>query len=134
MHTALTTTSLDQAKGSFDGPHQGYQINANDQLLSAQDYSQVVVAYKNGAPMMLKDVANVVDGIENSKLAAWMNQTSAVIVNIQRQPGANIIQVVDRVQALLPKLRATIPTSIDIATLTDRPSPCAPPWPTLNSS
>jgi multidrug efflux pump len=120
VHTALSATSLDAAKGSFDGPHQGYQINANDQLLSAKDYSQVVVAYKNGAPVMLNQVANVVDGIENSNLSAWMNKTPAVIVNIQRQPGANIIQVVDRVKALLPRLRATIPTSIGIATLTDR--------------
>ncbi len=120
VHTALSATSLDAAKGSFDGPHQGYQINANDQLLSAKDYSQVVVAYRNGAPVMLNQVANVVDGIENNNLSAWMNKTPAVIVNIQRQPGANIIQVVDRVKALLPRLRATIPTSIGIATLTDR--------------
>jgi multidrug efflux pump len=120
VHTALSATSLDAAKGSFDGPHQGYQINANDQLLSAKDYSQVVIAYKNGAPVMLNQVANVVDGVENSNLSAWMNKTPAVIVNIQRQPGANIIQVVDRVKALLPRLRATIPTSIGIATLTDR--------------
>ncbi len=120
VHTALSATSLDAAKGSFDGPHQGYQINANDQLLSAKEYSQVVVAYKNGAPVMLNQVANIVDGVENSNLSAWMNTTPAVIVNIQRQPGANIIQVVDRVKALLPRLRATIPTSIGIATLTDR--------------
>ena len=120
VHTALSATSLDAAKGSFDGPHQGYQINANDQLLSAKDYSQVVIAYKNGAPVMLNQVANVLDGVENSNLSAWMNKTPAVIVNIQRQPGANIIQVVDRVKALLPRLRATIPTSIGIATLTDR--------------
>ena len=102
LHTALTATSVDAAKGSFDGPHQGYQINANDQLLTAKDYGQVVVAYKNGAPVMLNQVANIVDGIENSNLSAWMNNTPAVIVNIQRQPGANIIQVVDRVKALLP--------------------------------
>ncbi len=120
IHTALTATSLDSAKGSFDGPHQGYQVNANDQLLSAADYKDVIVAYKNNAPIVLKNVANVVDGVENNRLAAWMNETPAVIVNIQRQPGANIIQVVDRVQALLPKLRATIPTSIQVATLTDR--------------
>ncbi len=120
LHTALTATSLDSAKGSFDGPHQGYQINANDQLIDANDYSQVIVAYKNGAPVMLKDVANIVNGVENSRQAAWMNVSPAVIVNIQRQPGANIIQVVDRVNALLPKLKATIPSSIAIATLTDR--------------
>ncbi len=109
VHTALTPTSLDTAKGSFDGPQQSYQIDANDQITTAADYNQVVVAYRNGAPVMLKDVANVVDGIENSQQAAWMNKTPAVIVNIQRQPGANIIDVVDRIQALLPKLRATIP-------------------------
>jgi multidrug efflux pump len=120
IHTALTATSLNAAKGSFDGPNQGYQINANDQLLSAKDYNQVIVTYRNGAPVMLKNVAKIVDGIENTKQAAWMNDTPAVIVNIQRQPGANIIQVVDRVKTLLPKLRATIPSSIQVATLTDR--------------
>src|SRR5579875_3372460 len=120
VHTAITTTTVDTAKGSFDGPNQGYQINDNDQLLTAKDYSQVVVAYRNNAPVMLSDVANVIDGIENVKQAAWMNQTPAVIVNIQRQPGANIIQVVNRIQALLPRLRATIPSSIQMATLTDR--------------
>jgi multidrug efflux pump len=120
LRTALTQTSLNAAKGSFDGPHQGYQINANDQLLTANDYNRVIVAYRNGAPVVLKDVAEAVDGIENVKQAAWMNQTPAVIVNIRRQPGANIIQVVDRIKALLPRLRATIPSSISIATLTDR--------------
>ncbi len=120
VRTALNATSLDSAKGSFDGAHQGYQINANDQLIDAKDYNQVIVAYKNGAPVRLQDVATILNGVENSKQAAWMNSTPAVIVNIQRQPGANIIQVVDRVKALLPKLRATIPSSIGIATLTDR--------------
>ncbi len=120
IHTALSATSLDSAKGSFDGPSQGFQINANDQLLSAKDYNQVIVAYRNGAPVMLKNVARIVDGVENTRQAAWMNRTPAVIVNIQRQPGANIIQVVDRVKALLPKLRSTVPSSITIATLTDR--------------
>ncbi|MBV9302126.1 MAG: multidrug efflux RND transporter permease subunit [Acidobacteriaceae bacterium] len=120
LHTAVSANSLDAAKGSFDGPNQNYQINANDQLLSANDYRQVVVAYRNGAPVMLKDVANVIDGIENVKQAAWMNQTPAVIVNIQRQPGANIIQVVDRIKAVLPRLRATIPSSISLSVLTDR--------------
>jgi multidrug efflux pump len=120
LRTALTATSLDAAKGSFDGPRQDFQINANDQLLAAKDYNDVVVAYKNGAPVMLKDVAAVVDGIENEKLAAWRNETPAVIVNIQRQPGANIIQVVDRINALLPKLKNTIPAAINVATLTDR--------------
>jgi multidrug efflux pump len=120
LRTALTSTSLDAAKGSFDGPRQDFQINDNDQLLTADDYRDVVVAYKNGLPVKLKDVANVVDGIENEKLAAWRNETPAVIVNIQRQPGANIIQVVDRINALLPKLKNTIPAAINVATLTDR--------------
>ena len=120
LHTALTSTSLDAAKGSFDGPHQGFQIGANDQLVSAKDYQQVIVAYKNGAPVMLKNVASIVEGVENVKQAAWMNETPAVIVNIQRQPGANIIQVVDRIKALLPKLKATIPSAIDVQILTDR--------------
>jgi multidrug efflux pump len=120
LRTALTTTSLDAAKGSFDGPKQGFQIGANDQLITGKDYQNVVVAYRNGAPVMLRDVAKVVDGIENVRQAAWMNRTPAVIVNIQRQPGANIIQVVERVKGLLPKLRATVPSSIGIAILTDR--------------
>jgi len=120
LHTAITATSLNQAKGSFDGAHQGYQINDNDQILNAKDYEHVIVAYRNGAPIMLKDVAKMIAGIENVKQAAWMNRTPAVIVNIQRQPGANIIQVVDRIKALLPKLRVTIPSSIGIAILTDR--------------
>ena len=120
LRTALAATSLDAAKGSFDGPRQDFQINANDQLLTAKDYNDVVVAYKNGAPVKLKDVAAVVDGIENEKLAAWRNDQPAVIVNIQRQPGANIIQVVDRINALLPKLKNTIPAAINVATLSDR--------------
>ena len=131
LHTALTATSVDSAKGSFDGPHQGYQINANDQLLKASDYNQVVVAYRNNAPVMLKDVANVVQGIENVTQAAWVNRTPAVIVNIQRQPGANIIQVVDRIQALLPQLRATIPSSINISHRGgSNHLPCGLRWPT----
>ena len=120
VHSAVSTTSVNTAKGSFDGRHQGYQINANDQLLSAGEYRNVVVAYRNNAPVMLKDVATILDSVENNRQAAWMNQTAAVIVNIQRQPGANIIQVVDRVKALLPKLQATIPAAITVATLTDR--------------
>ena len=120
IRTALTTTSLDTAKGNFDGPAQSFQIGANDQITTAADFRKVVVAYRNGAPVMLSDVANVIDGIENSELSAWMNRVPAVIVNIQRQPGANIINVVDSIKALLPKLRATIPSVIQIAVLTDR--------------
>jgi multidrug efflux pump len=120
LRTALTNTTANTAKGSFDGPAQNFQINANDQLLSGEGYRDVVVAYKNGAPVMLTDVAKIQDGIENSKLAGWMNQTPAVILNIQRQPGANTIAVVDAVEKLLPKLQAGLPASIKLTVLTDR--------------
>jgi len=120
LRLTLTQATINQAKGSFDGPHQAYQINANDQLLTGKDYSSLVVAYNNGAPVILSDVARVIDGVENTKLAAWMNKTPAVIVNIQRQPGANTIQVVDRIKQLLPQLRANLPAGIDVSVLTDR--------------
>src|ERR1035438_4239722 len=120
VRTTLVAASLDAAKGSFDGPTQSYQIGANDQIITSADYRQLVLAYRGGGPVMLKDVAKVVDGIENNQQSAWMNRVPAVIVNIQRQPGANIIEVVDRIKALLPKLRATIPPAIKIAVLTDR--------------
>ena len=120
VRTALLQTSIDQAKGNFDGPHQSYQINANDQLVTSHDYRPVVVAFQNGAPVMLTDVATVVDGAENVKQAAWMNNVPAVIVNIQRQPGANIIQVVDSIKTLLPQLQSTLPPSIQLSVLTDR--------------
>jgi multidrug efflux pump len=120
VRTALAQTSVNQAKGNFDGPQQSYQIDANDQLLSSKDYRSIVVAYRNGAPIMLTDVASVVDGAENVKQAAWMNNVPAVIVNIQRQPGANIIQVVDRVKALLPQLQTTLPPAVQVSVLTDR--------------
>src|SRR6185437_2933581 len=113
LRMALLQTSINQAKGNFDGPRQAYEINANDQLLTSKDYQSVVVAYRNGAPVMLSDVAKVIDGVENEKLAAWMNDTPAVIVNVQRQPGANIIQVVDNIKRLLPQLKANLPASID---------------------
>src|SRR5262249_29425377 len=95
-------------------------IGANDQLLTAAEYKNVVLAYRNNAPVRLSDVAEVVDGVENVKQAAWMNDKPAVIVNIQRQPGANIIGVVDRIKRLLPQLRASLPSAIEITTLTDR--------------
>jgi multidrug efflux pump len=119
LRTALTQTSVNAAKGNFDGPHQDYQINANDQLVTSDDYRKVVVAYRNGAPVMLKDVAMVVDGIENNKQAAWMNETPAVIVNIQRQPGANTIKVVKAIKAILPQLEVNLPASIKVTPLTD---------------
>ena len=96
------------------------QINANDQLLTSKDYKSLVIAYNNGAPVMLSDVARVIDDVENSKLAAWMNKTPAIIVNIQRQPGANTIEVVDRIKKLLPQLKASLPAGIDVTVLTDR--------------
>jgi multidrug efflux pump len=120
VRTALDSTSLDQAKGNFDGPQQDYQIDANDQLLTSSDFKNVVVAYHNGAPVLLSDVASVIDGVENVKQAAWMNTTPAVIVNIQRQPGANIIQVVDRIKNLLPALQSNLPAALQISVLTDR--------------
>ncbi|MEY2501709.1 MAG: multidrug efflux pump [Verrucomicrobiota bacterium] len=120
LRTTLTQASINQAKGSFDGPRQAYQINANDQLLTSNDYKSLVVAYSNGAPVILSDVARVVDDVENTKLAAWTNKTPAIIVNIRRQPGANTIQVVDRIKELLPQLKANLPAGIDVSVLTDR--------------
>jgi multidrug efflux pump len=120
VRTVLQSASVNQAKGNFDGPHQAYEINANDQLLSSKDYQSLVVAYRNGAPVMLSDVAKIIDDVENTKLAAWVNTNPAVIVNIQRQPGANIIQVVDSIKKLLPQLRANLPASEDVTIVTDR--------------
>ena len=120
VRTTLQQTSVNQAKGNFDGPSQSYQIDANDQILTSKDYQPIIVAYRNGAPVMLSDVAMVIDGAENIKQAAWMNDVPAVIVNIQRQPGANIIQVVDSIQALLPQLQTTLPPAIQVSVLTDR--------------
>jgi multidrug efflux pump len=119
VRTALVSASVNQAKGNFDGPRQGYQIDANDQLITSADYKDVVVAYRNNAPVFLHDVANIVDGVENTKQAAWMNQTPAVILNVQRQPGANTISVVRSIQLLMPQLQANLPSGIDITTLTD---------------
>ena len=120
VRTALSNTTVNSAKGSFDGPAQNFQINANDQILSSAGYRDVLVAYKNGAPVMLSDIARISDGVENNKLAAWMNQTTAVVVNIQRQPGANTIAVVDSVGKLLPKLKSSLPASIKLQILSDR--------------
>jgi multidrug efflux pump len=120
LRTALTQANVDQAKGVIDGARQSYTIGANDQLFSSEQYKPIVVAYHNGAPVRLSDVANVIDGTENTQLAAWMNLTPAVIVNIQRQPGANIISVVDRIKKLLPQLQASLPKSVAVQILTDR--------------
>jgi len=119
LRAALTQSSVNAAKGNFDGPRQDYQIDANDQLITSDDYRKVVVAYRNGAPVMLTDVARVVNGVENNNQAAWMNQTPAVILNVQRQPGANTINVVKSIKQLLPQLQANLPTGIQVTTLTD---------------
>jgi multidrug efflux pump len=120
LRTAVGQANVNQAKGSFDGQRQAYAIGANDQILSGEDYRPLIIAYKNGAPIRLSDVATILDGVENDKLAAWKNETPAVILNIQRQPGANIIAVVDRVKELLPQLRASLPSAVELSILTDR--------------
>ena len=119
LRAALTQASVNAAKGNFDGPRQDYQIDANDQLVTSDDYRKVVVAYRNGAPVMLTDVAGIVNGVENNNQSAWMNQTPAVIVNVQRQPGANTISVVKSIKQLLPQLQANLPMGIQVTTLTD---------------
>ncbi|PYN94631.1 MAG: acriflavine resistance protein B [Candidatus Rokuibacteriota bacterium] len=120
LRAVLGQANVNQAKGNLEGAKQSYTIGANDQLLTSVEYKSVVVAYRNGAPVRLSDVADVVDGVENVRQAAWMNDKPAVIVNIQRQPGANIITVVDRIKRLLPQLKASLPSAIEITTLTDR--------------
>jgi multidrug efflux pump len=120
LRTTLANANVNTPKGNFDGPSQAYTINANDQIRKPADYNELVVAYRNGAPVKLSDVARAIEGPENTKLAAWMNTDQAIILNIQRQPGANVIEVVDRIQALLPQLRAALPAGIDVEVLTDR--------------
>ncbi len=120
LRTTIANANVNTPKGSFDGPSRAYTINANDQLKSAAEYEKLVVAYKSGSPVLLSDVAKVVDGPENTKLAAWMNTVPAVILNVQRQPGANVIQVADSVKALLPELKSALPAAVDVAVLTDR--------------
>jgi multidrug efflux pump len=120
LRGAIVAANVNQAKGNFDGPRQAYQIEANDQLLSSRDYAPLVIAYKNGAPVKLTDVATIADDAENVHQAAWMNEVPAVILNIQRQPGANIIAVVDRIKQLLPQLTSSLPASVKVGVLTDR--------------
>ena len=120
VRTAIAAANVDQAKGTLDGPRQSFTIGANDQLLSGQQYKPLVIAYRNGAPVRLADVANVTDGVENVDQAAWMNSSPAVIMNVQRQPGANIISVVDRIKLLLPQLQASLPGAVKVSILTDR--------------
>ena len=114
LRTTIGNANVNAPKGTFDGPRQAYSINANDQLKNPADYNELVIAYRNGAPVRLADVATAVEGPENAKLAGWMNTEPAIIVTVQRQPGANVIDVVDRIQALLPRLRATLPASADL--------------------
>ena len=120
VRTAVAASNVNGAKGSFDGREQAYTIGADDRLLSSDQYRPLIVAYRNGAPIRLSDVATVVDGVENVKQAAWMNTQPAVIVNVQRQPGANVIVVADRVKALLPQLRSLLPPGVQVSILTDR--------------
>jgi multidrug efflux pump len=120
LRTTIGNINVNTPKGNFDGPSQSFTINANDQIHDPQDYLDSVIAYRNGAPVKLSDVATVDRGPENDKLAAWMNTTGAIIVNIQRQPGANVIEVVDGIKKLLPNLTANLPAAISVTPLTDR--------------
>ena len=120
LRTAITNANLSQAKGSFDGPSRASTIDANDQIRSPEEYNELAIAYRNGAPIRLKNVANVVEAAENVNLAAWSGQEAAVILNVQRQPGVNVVKVVNSIQALLPQLQVSLPSAIDVAVLTDR--------------
>ncbi len=120
LRTTINNLNVNTPKGSIDGPTQSFTINANDQIRDANAYRDAVIAYRNGAPVRLSAVAEVVEGAENTQLGAWMDTTPAVILNIQRQPGANVIAVVDRIKALLPQLQATLPAAIQVTPLTDR--------------
>jgi multidrug efflux pump len=120
LRVVVAAANVNQAKGAFDGPKRASIINATDQLLSSKEYQPLIIAYRNGAPVHLSDVADVIDDVENVKQAAWMNEVPAVIVNVQRQPGANVIDVVDRIKKLLPQLQSALPSSIQVTVLTDR--------------
>jgi len=120
LRTTISNANQNGPKGTLDGPSTAYTVNTNDQIRNADDYGAIVVAYKNGAAVRLRDVANLVSGAENAKLGGWMNSVPALILNVQRQPGANVVDVVDRIHALLPSLQAALPSGVDIAILTDR--------------
>ncbi|GEP10638.1 MdtB/MuxB family multidrug efflux RND transporter permease subunit [Methylobacterium gnaphalii] len=120
LRTTIANLNVNTPKGNIDGPTQSYTINANDQVRDPAVYSSAIIAYKNGSPVHLSDVAEVIDGAENTRLGAWMDRTPAVILNIQRQPGANVIDTVDKIKALLPQLQASMPAAVGIALLTDR--------------
>ncbi|HEX4506406.1 MAG TPA: MdtB/MuxB family multidrug efflux RND transporter permease subunit [Alphaproteobacteria bacterium] len=120
LRTTISNANVNTPKGSFDGPTRAYTINANDQLRSADEYRNIIVAYKSGRPVRLSDVAELADDAENTKLGAWMNSTGALILNVQRQPGANVIGVVDSIKDLLPEIKASLPAGIEVDVLTDR--------------
>ena len=120
LRTTINVANQNGPKGTLDGPSRAYTINTNDQLKSADEYSNIIIAYRNNAPVRLKDVATLVESAENTKLGGWMNKTQALIVNVQRQPGANVVDVVNRIQAMMPELKASLPAGVDVAVLTDR--------------
>ncbi|PPD26741.1 MAG: multidrug transporter subunit MdtC, partial [Methylomonas sp.] len=120
LRQAIANANSSQPKGAFDGRSRSVTIDANDQLKTAAEYQALVIAYRNGRPLTLADVAEVKEEAENIRLAAWANRTAAVIVNVQRQPGSNVIEVVDRIKAILPELRESLPSGVDVAVLTDR--------------
>src|SRR5690606_36954122 len=120
IRAAIAAANVNMPKGSFDGPTRAIMLDANDQMRSAAEYRSLIVSWRDGAPLRLGDVATVLDGAENRQLAAWSGEVPAILVNIQRQPGANVIEVVDGIDALLPQLRAAMPAAIDVTVLSDR--------------
>ena len=120
VRTLIGASNVNQPKGNFDGPTRVAMLDANDQLRSPEEYANLILTYTNGAPLRLKDVAEIVDGAENERLAAWANKNQAVLLNIQRQPGANVIEVVDRIKAVLPSITENLPAGFDVTVLTDR--------------
>jgi len=120
LRTAITSAHANSAKGSFDGPQRAYTIDANDQLLTVRDYQDLILSWRNGAAVRLRDVARVIDGAENDRLGAWANETPAIILDVQRQPGANVIATVDRIRQLLPELQAGLPATLKVQLLSDR--------------
>src|SRR5690606_2982635 len=120
VRSLITSSNINQPKGNFDGPTRVSQLDANDQLKTPQEYRDLILAYNEGSVLRLGDLATIQDGAEHERLAAWANRQAAVLVNIQRQPGANVIEVVDRVQQLLPQISATLPANLEVTVLTDR--------------
>src|SRR5579871_1229817 len=119
LRTTINVANQNGPKGTLDGPMRAYTINTNDQIRSAEEYGSIVIAYRNGSPVRLRDVATLAAGAENTKLGGWMNTTPALLLNVQRQPAANVVDVVDRIQQLLPSLRASLPAGVDVTVLTD---------------